>query len=47
MKKLAIIDDYERVALGLANWSALVGDVSVFHDHLYGEGEIVARLADF
>lgn len=49
MKKLAIIDDYEQVALGLADWSALDGDVeiSVFHDHLYGEDEIAARLADF
>ena len=49
MKKLAIIDDYEQVALGLADWSALDGDVeiSVFHDHLYDEDEIAARLADF
>ena len=49
MKKLAIIDDYERVALGLADWSALDGDVevSVFHNHLCGQGEIAARRADF
>ena len=46
MKKLAIIDDYEQVALDLADWSALDGDVevSVFHDHLYGEDEVAARL---
>ncbi len=49
MKKLAIIDDYEQVALGLADWSALDGDVeiSVFHDHLDGEDAVAARLADF
>jgi phosphoglycerate dehydrogenase-like enzyme len=49
MKKLAIIDDYEQVALGLADWSALDGDVeiSVFYDHLDGEDAVAARLADF
>ena len=49
MKKLAIIDDYERVALELADWSAIEGDVeiSVFHDHLADEDALAARLADF
>jgi phosphoglycerate dehydrogenase-like enzyme len=49
MKKLAIIDDYERVALGLADWSAIKGDVeiSVFHDHLLDEDAVAERLADF
>ncbi|MFP6734852.1 MAG: D-2-hydroxyacid dehydrogenase family protein [Rhodospirillales bacterium] len=49
MKKLAIIDDYERVALELADWSAIEGDVeiSVFHYHLADEDALAARLADF
>lgn len=49
MKKLAIIDDYERAALEMADWSALQHDVSitVFHDHLSDEGAVAERLADF
>ena len=39
MKKLAIIDDFEHAALGMADWSSLQRDVSiaVFHDHLADE----------
>jgi phosphoglycerate dehydrogenase-like enzyme len=49
MRKLAIIDDYERAALEMADWSALHQDVSiaVFHDHLSDEAALAERLEDF
>ncbi|HEU4617852.1 MAG TPA: D-2-hydroxyacid dehydrogenase family protein [Gammaproteobacteria bacterium] len=49
MRKLAIIDDYERAALEAADWSALQQDVAVtvFHDHLAGEDALAERFADF
>ena len=35
MKKLAILDDYQNVAMNMADWSPLAGDVdiTVFNDH--------------
>lgn len=49
MKKLAILDDYQGVALAMADWSPLKGDVevTVFRDHLADEDEVAARLKDF
>ncbi len=49
MKRLAIIDDYQNVALAMADWSPLAGDVSisVFNDHLNDESALVDRLRDF
>lgn len=49
MKKLAIIDDYERAALESADWSSVQGDieVSVFHDHLEDEDAVAERLQPF
>lgn len=49
MKKLAIIDDYERAALESADWSSVQGDieVSVFHDHLKDEDAVAERLQPF
>lgn len=49
MKRLAIIDDYQNVALSITDWSPLAGDVSisVFNDHLDDESELVGRLRDF
>lgn len=49
MKKLAIIDDYQGVAMDMADWAPLDGDVeiTVFRDHLADEDEVAARLADF
>ena len=49
MKKLAILDDYQNVALEMADWSPLKGDVevTVFNDHLADEDEVAARLRDF
>jgi D-3-phosphoglycerate dehydrogenase len=49
MKKLAILDDYQSVAMQMADWSPLNGDVeiSVFQDHLSDEDEVADRLKDF
>ncbi len=49
MKKLAILDDYQNVALEMADWSPLRGDVeiTVFNDHLSDEDAVAARLRDF
>ena len=49
MIRVAMLDDYQGVALTMADWGALgsgVG-VEVFRDHLSDEGEIAARLAPF
>jgi phosphoglycerate dehydrogenase-like enzyme len=49
MKKLAILDDYEHVALAMADWSAVARDVeiTVFQDHLADETALAARLRPF
>ncbi|MFC1940361.1 D-2-hydroxyacid dehydrogenase family protein [Chloroflexota bacterium] len=47
--RVAILDDYQRVALKMADWSALPADmqVQVFHDHLASTDEITERLGGF
>jgi len=49
MKKLAILDDYQNVAMDMADWSPLAGDVeiTVFNDHLADEDAVAERLKDF
>ena len=49
MKRLAIIDDYQNVALEMTDWSPLAEDVSisVFNDHLQDESALADRLRDF
>ena len=49
MFKVALLDDYQRVALQYADWDSLSpeGSVTVFHDHLTDEGELAERLKDF
>ena len=49
MKKLAILDDYQNVAMEMANWSPLHGDIeiTVFNDHLSDEDAVASRLADY
>ncbi len=49
MKRLAIIDDYQDVALAMTEWSPLEDDVSitVFNDHLKDENALADRLRDF
>lgn len=49
MPRIAILDDYQNVALELADWSSLAdrATVTVFNEHLSDANEIVDRLADF
>ena len=46
---VAILDDYQNVALSLANWSPLDGkvDITVYNDTLYEEDALVERLAQY
>jgi phosphoglycerate dehydrogenase-like enzyme len=43
--RVAVLDDYQGVALGCADWSEL--EVEVFPDHLAGDDELVERLEPF
>jgi len=47
--RVALLDDYQGVALGMADWKSLpIGtEVVVFKDHLAAEGALAERLADF
>jgi phosphoglycerate dehydrogenase-like enzyme len=46
--RVAILDDYQGVALRLADWASLPGaDVVAFRDHVADEARVAARLADF
>lgn len=48
-KKIAILDDYQGVALKVADWSAVTerADVVAFSDHLEEEEALVDRLREF
>jgi phosphoglycerate dehydrogenase-like enzyme len=47
--KIAVLDDYQNVALSMADWSVLNGraTITVFTDHLAGADDVVARLQPF
>jgi phosphoglycerate dehydrogenase-like enzyme len=47
--RLAILDDYEKVALKLADWGSLGYDIKidVFHDNIKEEGALVERLLPY
>jgi Phosphoglycerate dehydrogenase and related dehydrogenases len=47
--RIAVLDDYQQVARGSADWAPLdaVADVVVFHDHVADEAELARRLAPF
>jgi phosphoglycerate dehydrogenase-like enzyme len=47
--RIAILDDYQRAALSLADWSVLEAQatVSVFNDHLADSDAVVQRLQPF
>jgi phosphoglycerate dehydrogenase-like enzyme len=49
MLHIAILDDYQKVALEMADWSSLKGraEIRVFSDHLPNSDEIVQRLLPF
>src|SRR5262249_39092524 len=44
--KIAILDDYQNVALRMEDWSALArgAEITVFNDHVSAIGDVVARL---
>lgn len=43
--KIAILDDYQNVALEFADWKSLDADIEVFTSHIADPDELVARLA--
>ena len=47
--KVAILDDYQNVALKLADWSAVRrrAEISVFNDHIADTVAVVERLRPF
>jgi phosphoglycerate dehydrogenase-like enzyme len=47
--KIAVLDDYQNVALSMADWSAVSrqADVTVFNDHIADPQELVRRLLPF
>jgi phosphoglycerate dehydrogenase-like enzyme len=47
--KIAVLDDYQNVALKLADWSVLAkrAEIAVFNDHVSGVSAIVERLRPF
>ena len=47
--RIAILDDYQNVALSMADWSVLEGraTVTVFNDHLANADAVIARLLPF
>ena len=49
MIRIAILDDYQHVALEMADWSPLAGRaaITVFNDHLSNLDDIVERLLPF
>ncbi len=48
-RQVAVLDDYQNVALSIADWSAVEAKAAVtaFADHLSDEDDVVARLAGF
>jgi phosphoglycerate dehydrogenase-like enzyme len=49
MTRVALLDDYQHVALQMADWKTLPADteIVVFEDHLSDIGALAKRLADF
>ena len=47
--KIAVLDDYQNVALESADWSVLRdrADITVFHDHLAHPDAVIERLLPF
>jgi phosphoglycerate dehydrogenase-like enzyme len=47
--QVAILDDYQNVALSMADWSEVAAraEITVFNDHVADQGDLVERLAPF
>ena len=49
MVRIAVLDDYQNLALELADWSVLPDgvEVTVFNNHLHDLDALAERLSDF
>ena len=45
--RIAVLDDYQGVALDHADWSSLDAEVEVFREHIDDRDELVRRLQPF
>src|ERR1700721_127855 len=47
--KIAILDDYQNVALSIADWSSVAkkADITVFNDHIDQTDALIERLLPF
>jgi phosphoglycerate dehydrogenase-like enzyme len=45
--RVAVLDDYQRVAHRFADWQSLEAEVTFFHEHLADADAVVAALRDF
>lgn len=47
--RIAIVDDYQNIALSMADWSAVEknAEITVFHDHISDQDKLVERLLPF
>jgi phosphoglycerate dehydrogenase-like enzyme len=45
--RIAVLDDYQRVAAGFADWGRLDADVDFYADHLHERNDVVQRLLPF
>src|SRR5260370_41987164 len=47
--KVAILDDYQNLALAMADWSSVAGraEITVFNDHVADPDAVVERLLPF
>lgn len=47
--RIAILDDYQNVALDVADWSPLKdrADITVFNDHVAQTAQVIERLKPF
>ena len=47
--RIAILDDYQNIALSMADWSAVEknAEITVFHDHISDQDKLVERLLPF
>src|SRR2546430_17243354 len=49
MARVALLDDYQNVAMRMADWKGLPADTEVvaFPDHIADQDKLAARLAEF
>src|ERR1700683_1824201 len=49
LPRVAVLDDYQEVALASADWSAITGraDITVFTDHISDSGDLARQLAPY